>query len=265
MAVQATPFGPALPAKGWVPAPRYAMRRAEVRALMEGRPIGRILEVGCGSGALLSEFAAEGFTTTGLETSGAARELAAAFAANDDRTTVLAEPDASWSECFDYLFSFEVLEHIEDDVGALCTWSGWLRPGGVAIISVPAHMRLWGPSDVYAGHYRRYSRNGVEDLLARAGFHAVLVQSYGFPLSNLLEPWRNSVHARRLRDRGELKLEQATARSGIERELEGRLFPLMANPPGRQAFQLALLLQRCFRSTDLGTGYLAVGRKPPRS
>ena len=37
----------------WVPAPRFVLRRDRVLPLVEGLPAGRVIEVGCGSGALL--------------------------------------------------------------------------------------------------------------------------------------------------------------------------------------------------------------------
>jgi SAM-dependent methyltransferase len=230
--------------------------------LMTGKPRGRIVEIGCGSGALLREFAERGFETVGVETSQGARKVAELFADGVAGMQVLDAPSADWTRRFDYLFSFEVLEHIEKDADALRSWVDWLKPRGLALISVPAHMRLWGPSDVFAGHFRRYSRPDVIDLLGRAGLVPVLVEAYGFPLSNLIEPIRNRHHARMLREQDlDTSKREATARSGIERTLETRLFPLMSRAPGRQAFRVALLVQRWFRNTGLGTGFLAVGQR----
>ena len=54
-------LGPAAPDLGWVPAPRYLMRRARIRALLEALDPGRLPEVGPGAGALLIEGARRGF------------------------------------------------------------------------------------------------------------------------------------------------------------------------------------------------------------
>lgn len=56
----------------WVPAPRYLMRRDLLLRLFGARKPGRVLEFGCGSGALLAELAGKGFTGTGIEQSEAA-------------------------------------------------------------------------------------------------------------------------------------------------------------------------------------------------
>jgi len=68
-----------------------------------------------------------------------------------------------------------VLEHIEDDVGAL----RWLResaaPRAALALIVPAMPELYGRMDAEAGHFRRYSRRSLTTLLDTAGWrpHAV--------------------------------------------------------------------------------------------
>lgn len=262
MQVLKSPFGPYLPQNIWVPAPRYALRRACILEAMEGCAPGEIVEIGCGAGALLAEFAERGFTVTGVEMSGEGRRRADMFAKNLPNMTVLEQPENGWDEKFSYLFSFEVLEHIEDDVAALTEWVKWLKPGGKAALSVPAHMKLWAASDIFAGHFRRYTKEQVHDLLVKAGLTDVTVEIYGFPISNMLEPVRNSYHNRQLkRGADQRDMKAATENSGVDRDLEGRLFPLMKNFPGRQMFQLGVQVQKMFRNTQLGTGWLATGRK----
>ena len=46
-------YGISFPERGWVPAPRYLLRRDRVLRLLARLPVGRLLEIGCGSGALL--------------------------------------------------------------------------------------------------------------------------------------------------------------------------------------------------------------------
>jgi len=67
------------------------------------------------------------------------------------------------SESVDYLTALDVVEHIEDDVAAVRGFHRVLKPGGVAVITVPASMLLWSEWDVSLHHYRRYKR---KDLLA---------------------------------------------------------------------------------------------------
>jgi hypothetical protein len=60
-----------------------------------------------------------------------------------------------------------VLEHIEDDAGALRRIASILPPRGRIVLLAPAFPALYGPIDHQLGHYRRYSRAGIRDL-ARA-------------------------------------------------------------------------------------------------
>ena len=47
-------LGPAAPDLGWVPAPRYLMRRARILRQLSTIPTGRLLEVGPGAGMILA-------------------------------------------------------------------------------------------------------------------------------------------------------------------------------------------------------------------
>ena len=75
-------FGRAAVALGWVPAPRFLLRRDTVLRRMRALPRGRVLEVGCGAGSLLADLAALGFECTAVETADAARALAARMVAD---------------------------------------------------------------------------------------------------------------------------------------------------------------------------------------
>src|SRR4029450_14114602 len=72
-------------------------------------------------------------------------------------------------ECFDAAVLGEVLEHVEDDRQALAEVARVLRPQGVLALSVPANPKLYGPSDRWAGHVRRYTRPALLDACSAAG------------------------------------------------------------------------------------------------
>ena len=63
-----------------------------------------------------------------------------------------------------------VLEHIEDDRGALARLRGLLSPEGRLVLLVPAHQFLFGAMDEAIGHWRRYEKEGLESLLESSGF-----------------------------------------------------------------------------------------------
>ncbi|GGM57788.1 hypothetical protein GCM10007977_069280 [Dactylosporangium sucinum] len=64
--------------------------------------------------------------------------------------------------------SYNVLEHIEDDIGALRTMRAMVRPGGYVVIVVPAFPFAMGPADVATGHVRRYTRKTMRAALLAA-------------------------------------------------------------------------------------------------
>ena len=71
---------------------------------------------------------------------------------------------------FDTIVALNVLEHIQDDQAALRNiWSA-LRPEARLLLLVPAHQALYGQMDRLAGHWRRYSRRNLRNLLQCAGF-----------------------------------------------------------------------------------------------
>ncbi|SCF42868.1 Methyltransferase domain-containing protein [Micromonospora matsumotoense] len=65
--------------------------------------------------------------------------------------------------------SYNVLEHIEDHVGALRSMKDLVRPGGAVIIIVPAFQFAMGPADIATGHVRRYTKKTLGDAMTSAG------------------------------------------------------------------------------------------------
>ena len=70
----------------------------------------------------------------------------------------------------DFLFSYNVLEHIEDDASVVRDFHRVLKPGAPLLLYVPAFALLYGPLDRAVGHVRRYRRTHLIDLVESAGF-----------------------------------------------------------------------------------------------
>lgn len=256
-------LGPIATEIGWVPAPRYLMRRARVQALLDDIPRGHLLEVGPGSGAMLVEFADAGFQCEALDSSIAARERTTALLSRSNHSIpVHAEAGADWAGRFDVVCAFEVLEHIEDDRAAVELWRSWLRPGGHLLMSVPAHMKLWTARDEWAGHVRRYEREELKDVLQQGGFDCSRFECYGFPLTNLTEWVSQPIFARGIHRSGDAEEDRRrnNDRSGIERGPDMKLFPLVRSLPGKLALRTFDVIQRGFLRSDLGSGYVVKAR-----
>jgi SAM-dependent methyltransferase len=74
------------------------------------------------------------------------------------------------NDCVDILIMLNVLEHIENDLGALKKAFDLLKPGGILIIEVPAGSSLYDDYDAHLQHFRRYSAEDLINKLKIAGF-----------------------------------------------------------------------------------------------
>jgi SAM-dependent methyltransferase len=72
-------------------------------------------------------------------------------------------------ERYDYIFSLNVLEHIENDGEAVRLLAERLKPGSRLFIYVPAFNHLRTSMDDLVGHHRRYTRGTLLRLLEEAG------------------------------------------------------------------------------------------------
>ncbi|MFI5245849.1 MAG: methyltransferase domain-containing protein, partial [Gemmatimonadales bacterium] len=130
-----------------------------------------ILEVGCSSGFLLEELRAR-WPAARLIGADVVKEPLDRLAARVPGIPLL-QFDLTRcplpSESVDTVVLLNVLEHIEDDRGALREVARILRPGGVAVIEVPAGPKLYDVYDEYLRHHRRYSASGLARSLEEAG------------------------------------------------------------------------------------------------
>lgn len=73
-------------------------------------------------------------------------------------------------QTFDSIVCLNVLEHLPSDVDVLKTFRRLLKPGGRAIVLVPALQVLYGAMDKEMGHLKRYTRHGLQNAFISAGF-----------------------------------------------------------------------------------------------
>ncbi|MFP5503597.1 MAG: class I SAM-dependent methyltransferase [Candidatus Sericytochromatia bacterium] len=166
--------------------PRHAFRESILLGLMDQALPGpaRVLDVGAGAGSFARALASQRHTVTGLEASEgfiahAERLGGASYVLGD--ATALPFGDAS----FDAVVAGEVLEHLEDDQGAIRELFRVLAPGGTALVSVPADPERWDASDDWAGHVRRYAPEALTERFEEAGFTVERCFRWGFPLVGL--------------------------------------------------------------------------------
>jgi 2-polyprenyl-3-methyl-5-hydroxy-6-metoxy-1,4-benzoquinol methylase len=150
------------------------------------QPLMRILNVGCGSGDLSIRLAQLGHDVRGIDVEPAYVRLAED---NAKRTTtrgrcsfaVCSIEDYQSETRFDCLVSTDVLEHIADDRCAFVKMVDLLYPGGLLLITVPAGPWLFGYHDEQLGHYRRYTKRTLRQLVEK--FCSIeQVRYFGFTL-----------------------------------------------------------------------------------
>jgi len=126
----------------------------------------RILDVGCGTGANLQMLAQFG-AAEGVDVSSEALEFCRARGLAKVRqgaAETLPYEDAS----FDLVTGLDVVEHLDDDLSGLREMRRVLRPGGRALLFVPAFMFLWGVQDDISHHRRRYTIRELKERLSDA-------------------------------------------------------------------------------------------------
>jgi SAM-dependent methyltransferase len=94
----------------------------------------------------------------------------------------------------------DVLEHIEDAAAALRSLWQLLKPGGYAILTVPALQSLWSVHDMINQHHRRYNKTGLQRLIEDSGF-AVRELRYFFTWPLGLMYLRKLLHGTKQRPR----------------------------------------------------------------
>src|SRR5262245_55093392 len=126
-----------------------------------------ILDVGCGTGATTLGLRRFG-SVVGLDIGSRALEVARSRGLAVARASAARLP--ARPATFDLVLALDVLEHLDDDVGAAREMLAALRPGGHLLATVPAYPFLWSRHDEALGHRRRYLRAQLVRTLERAGF-----------------------------------------------------------------------------------------------
>ena len=145
-------------------------------------------------------------------------------------------PDAS----VDIITALDVLEHVEHDAAAVKGFQRLLKPGGFALVTVPAGMALWSDWDVSLHHYRRYSRPEIRALFPNEQWDIIYLNYtniLAYPVAWLLRRLRKQKPAGETQNRMEDKIPPAWLNGLLRRIFVGMAFWRIPFP-----FGLSLLL-----------------------
>jgi SAM-dependent methyltransferase len=155
-------------------------RRAVIWALLSraGPPASpRVLDAGCGTGRNLVDLARLG-PAEGVDASEDAVEFCRRRGLEDVKRAELGALPFEDGR-FDVVVATDVIEHIEDDAGALRELRRVARPGARLVVTVPAYSWLWSEHDVSMHHHRRYTLGSLGERLSAAGWEPT-ASSYFF-------------------------------------------------------------------------------------
>jgi 2-polyprenyl-3-methyl-5-hydroxy-6-metoxy-1,4-benzoquinol methylase len=207
------------------------------------RKVNRLLDVGCGGGALLQAAARGGWDAEGLEVSKPAAEHVESlgFKVFSGLLSEAGYPDGY----FDVVTASEVIEHVPDPQAVVAEIVRILRPGGLfwattphgrgasaralklnwSIVSPPEHLQL-------------FSVEGIKQMLTSVGFRQVRVAAHGVNPYEILHVLRASDADKKSNGQEEndsfdrvqscYELNEAMTRSGIRRRAKGMVNGLLA-------------------------------------
>ena len=146
---------------------RYLRRKGDIK----------VLDMGCGSGLMLSALENVG-QTFGMDMSDEAISFSKEIFFGQVKKGVLPDQIPYPENFFNLITVLDVIEHVGQDIDALKALRACLIAGGKAVITVPAYMFLWSGFDEMNEHKRRYTLTELNAKLVQAGFTVERITYY---------------------------------------------------------------------------------------
>jgi len=236
----------------WMAGPNYLCRQHLIGKILKKLGKKRFLEVGVGVGDFIEKLSRKGYSGKGIDILEDVEELV-----NLDTSRIKIEKKDILDlkdEKYDIIMAFEVLEHIKEDKKTIKKMYELLNQGGYILLSIPAHMKLFGNRDKFNGHYRRYEKKDLMKTLKYNNFEIIHFWSYGVFISNLANHFANFYYKFR---KSSGNREEGTRKSAVD-TINFKLGKVLINNITMYPFYL---IQSLFLNTDLGTCYLVLAKK----
>lgn len=250
--------------KPWILYPRRIFRKELALGLIKKYlpEHSKFLEIGCGGGDFGIALSKMGFSGKMIDFSEEAVWIIEENLKKNNVGNVQFEKkdifELSNEEQFDFAVIFEVLEHIEEDKNALIKINSLLRNSGFLLISVPAKKKLWGVADTTVGHFRRYEKEGLEQILNETGFKVLALYSYGYPFLNMIKIFRNYLLRGALEQSSRQSKAASSKVSGLDMVKLPSFFEYIFNKYTLFPF---IQFSRLFNGFNLAEGYLCLAQK----
>ena len=221
---------------------RIVLDRIERLPLPE-RP--RVLDAGCGSGAMLASLGRFG-AVTGADLNPRAVGYARGRGVAHVEVAPVERLPFDGGE-FDLITCLDVLEHLDDDRRGLAELRRVTAPGGFLLATAPAYPVLWSPHDVAAGHVRRYRRGELRTAGTEVGWRPALETHFNALLLPLAACARVAARLRGAPPRSDLlatprrlgrllglplRAEAAVLRRGLRLPIGLSVLAVLVNPDG---------------------------------
>ena len=165
--------------------------RAMVRSLLSltggNGSLGKVLDLGCGTGALLDQLRGCSAELWGLDVS---QEGLKFCAIRGHKKLVLADATRVpfRQNYFDVITAIGLIEHLDDDQSFLYEVKRILKPNGVLILLTSSFPYLWSMHDTANEHKRRYYLRELNRQINDIGFQTIRFSHLNFLLFPIIAP-----------------------------------------------------------------------------
>jgi len=212
-----------------------------------------VLEIGCGAGETL-EAISKSHDVKGVDLSDKAIEICRKKGLNAHKADAVF---VKTEKPYNSLICMDILEHIEDDHGFVRHLYELLDLGGKLYIQVPSGSMM--KDDIAYGHYRRYSKHSIVELLEKCNFSVLHAEMLGYPILYYIRLFMNLICKI---NTGDADLKKATLRSSYDNPFDKNIFAKLLGIKWISAIASKfMLLQNAFSRGEKGSEVIVIAEK----